>query len=402
LPASDIMFGESLPFSQRINEASLIVIGRVDKIEHWKKRNDWLLVNLIPDQFLKGSASSPLKILDTKLFSQDAGLFLPGDQVLVFLRELPPYTAWQELIGQGIQYGVLGARESVIKKAPDISLFSGFISQVLRLPKNQEGVQKMKLKELYSEILKKNPPGELSAEITRDFLGQFPAASQNASERAFWLERVKDPFFPKAATLEVAKAFSEVSGPESSQVLQEMFCLPPPEICLRVAEALESRGLKQSLSSYEKELAEDSIDMRLGLLAILARHQRKDAFSLFAKYLSQEKNEKNASGLVEALGDFGSSQAEKLVLAYAKDPRYYVRIAVATSLGKLKSTKGIPVLETYLKTQDPSMVTVAAQALQQIGTPQALNTLGKYYEKGHHGHWEPVEPQHFNLPPANP
>jgi len=262
--------------------------------------------------------------------------------------------------------------------------------------------RKKKLQSFYEEILQKNPPGNISTQIVEDYFQLLPAASLSESDRQFLLARVKDPRFLNDAKVIIVNKMSEIENPEMNQSLQELFCLLPSPVCLRVAETLESRSKPLPLNIYTSSIGSGPDDLKIGLLTILARHHRKDAFKLFEKYLKQEKNEKNASSLMEALGDFQIPQAENLTLSYAKDPRYYVRLAVAMSLGKLKSSKGIPVLEEYLKTQDPSVVMVTAQALKEIGTPQALKTLGKYYQMGHHGHWEPAEPQHFNLPPANP
>lgn len=395
--------GETLSLSDRIQQSAFILIAEVQRVESWKGRKDWWIVSLKPEKFIKGTANSPLKILSTKIFPDEPLILKEGERVLVFLRALPPYTAWKELIEQGIQYDVLGAEKGVFKMSSDISLYSAYAEQILKIQKiPDKSERKNRLQAFYEEILQKNPPGSIAAQIAEDYFQLLPASSFSAENRQFWVVRVKDAHFSDLAKTLAAQKMSAVNSPDMNQSLQEMFCLPPSGVCLRVAETLESRGIQLPLYLYEISVGSASSDLRVGLLSILARHQRKDAFPLFEKYLKQEKDEKNAATLVEAAGDFKSSQAERLVLSFAKDPRYYVRIAVATSLGKLKSSKGIPILEEYLKTRDPSMVTVTAQALEQIGTPQALQTLGKYYEKGHHGHWEPAEPQHFNVPPANP
>lgn len=386
-----------------IQQSALILTGRVEKIENFKNRKDWYVITLKPDQIIKGNSEGPVKILDTKLFPNEPSFFNVDEKVLVFLNPLPSYTAWQEVIKSGVKYGVLGAKAGIVKTEPDLSMFAGFSGQVLAIEKIQDSnLKKQKFQELYETLLQKNPPGRMAEEISRAYFQIFPASSLTSKQREFFGGRVKDPNFSSQAKEEIVKNIAAASSAESHQFLQEVFCYLPSAVCLLAAETLESRGIKPSLEIYQKSIEEGPEDLRLGLFVILARHQRSDSFLLFEKYLKLEKEEKKASTLVEALGDFGTPQAENLVLSYAKDPRYFVRLAVATSLGKLKSTKGIPVLEEYLKTQDPAVITVTAQALKQIGTKQALDTLGKYYQMGHHGHWEPAEPEHFNLPQASP
>ncbi len=398
-----VMPGDALSLSDKIHQSSFILIADVQRVESWKGRKDWWVVSLRPEKFIKGSANPPLRILSTKLFPNEPLILKEGERVLVFLRELPPYTAWKELRESGVLYDVLGGDQGIFKNSPDISLYSDYAEQVLKIQKMTDKAEReKKLQALFEEVLQKNPPGSIALQITEDYFQLIPANTFSTDNRQFWLTRIKDPYFSDAAKTLAVQKMSEVNSPEMNQALQEMFCLPPAGVCLRVAETLESRAVPLPIFLYEIAVKAGPEDLRIGLLTILARHQRQDGFALFEKYLRQEKNEKNSAALIEAVGDFKTPQAERLVLSYGKDPRYFVQLAVATSLGKLKSSKGIAILENYLKTQNPSMVIVAAQALEQIGTPLALQTLGKYYERGHHGHWEPTEGKHFNLPPANP
>jgi len=401
--ASASSFEEPQTLSDRIEQATFILIAEVQGIESWKGRKDWWVVTLKPEKVIKGHVNSNLRILSTQLFPNEPMALKEGERVLVFLRTLPAYTAWRDLIAHGIQYDVLGGAKGIFKTSPDISLYADYAEQILKLEGLQDAAERQrKVVAFDEEILQKNPPGSISADIAADLFQLSPAASLDDRGREFWLSRAKDPRFSAEAKRVMIDRLSAVDSPPMNEALRQMFCLPPDGLCLKVAETLESRGVSLPLAVYAHSIDTGDEELRIGLLVILARHQRKDAFKLFESRLKQESGEKNAATLVEALGNFQTPQAEALALRYAKDPRYYVRIAVATSLGKLKSVKGIPVLEEYLKTRDPSMVAVTAQALKEIGTPLALQTLGKYYEMGHHGHWEPAEPQHFNLPAPNP
>lgn len=398
-----VKFDEVLSLYDQVQQASYILVAEVQRLESWKGRNDWWIVTLKAEREIKGDAPARLKILTTKLFPHEPMVLKEGERVLVFLGPIPNFTAWKELITHGVQYQVLGGKKGIFKSSSDISLYADYSEQLLKIQAMKDELARRKtLQDFDAEILQKNPPGSLTLAIVENDFQSKPAASLSTEELEFWLTRLKDPRFDNDAKTFIASRFAEVNSLEMNEVLQQMFCLPPSGLCLKVAETLESRNLPPPLHLYSSAVEFGDAELRKNLLIILARHQRKDAFKLFEKNLKRETNEKNAAALVEALGDFKSPQAEALVLKYAKDPRYYVRIAVATSLGKLKSSKGIPVLETYLKTKDPSMITAAAQSLKEIGTAQSLQTLGKYYHMGHHGHWEPAEPQHFNMPSAKP
>lgn len=403
-PLSQNDFQNNLSLNDKISKAAYILVAEVVRVESWKKSQDKWVLTLKPEKILKGSPTSSLKVFVPKLFPTEDLPLKEGERALILLEELPSYTAWKDLIEGGVRYGLLGNKEGVVETAADISFYSAYIGQILGFEKIKDEDEKdKKLKAYLMEFLSKNPAGVLATEVTESYFRHFAPLNLQSSDLDFWLSRLKDPNFSSAAKIIAIKQLTTVQSSAMHEMLKQLFCLPPTEMCLRVAESLESQGIELPYYEYESSIQKGPTDLSVGLLVILARHQRKDTFAIFEKYLKAEKSEKEASTLVEALGDFQTPEAEPLVLSYAKDPRYYVRIAVATSLGKLKSTRGIPVLETYLQTKDPSMVTVTAQALKQIGTPKALETLGKYYEMGHHGHWEPVEgPQHFNLPPANP
>lgn len=400
---SAVKLDEALSLYDQVQQATYILVAEVQRLESWKGRNDWWIVTLKAEKEIKGDVPARLKILTTKLFPNEPMVLNEGERVLVFLSPIPNFTAWKELITHGVQYQVLGGKKGIFKSSSDISLYADYSEQLLKIQAmKDEDARRKTLREFDAEILQKNPPGSLTLAIVENDFQSSPAASQSGEELDFWLTRTKDPRFEADAKTFIASRLAEVNSPKVNEILQEMFCLPPSGLCLKVAETLESRGLPLPLHLYSNAVESGNAELRKNLLIILARHQRKDAFKLFEKNLKRDNNEKYAAELVEALGDFKSPQAEALVLKYAKDPRYYVRIAAAISLGKLKSAKGIPVLESYLKTHDPSMVSVAAQSLQQIGSPLALQTLGKYYQQGHHGNWELAEPQHFNMPGGKP
>ncbi|GEM_PF-2805862 len=379
-------------------ESPLILKGRVEKIQNWKGRQDLKVVTLKPTEILKGPSSfAPVKILEQKYFQNAPSLFNVQEPVLVFLKPLPSYTAWQDLIREGVKYEIAGKNQGIIRDTQEQKQVSQFVIQELALLKNSspELLQK-NLKDFYLRTLKENPSQPLKEGLAAELAtGTYTSLLQSEDLR-FLANLVADPQFPTLAKISLTHLFVKLNPLLANSYLENFFCLPPAEVCLLSAETLESRKLPPSIQKYSEALQSASPDLKVGLLTILGRHQRKEACFLFEKYLSSEKEEKTAAAMIEALGTLGGSSAQILALRYAKDPRYYVRLSVVKSMGNFKNEKGFSVLETALKTQDPAMVAVAAQSLQQIGTPTALKLLGKYYEKGHHGHWEPSEGhQHF-------
>ncbi len=389
LPSTDSSSSfENLSLSQKIAKAHLILEAQVLKTEAWPAREDWQISTLKPLKLLKGKTSREIRVFEPHLFPKEPSLFQKSETVLVFLKEIPPYTAWQPLIKSGVREEVIGGNLGIIRGEKEIEIYSQFIAGVLAQKNSQE---------FYENLLSQNlPPGFLKA-LTEDYFHLFPAVSLSETALHFWEKRLQSSQFPDAAKIMAVQELSTVHTPAMNQVLQNLFCFSPTEMCLRVAETLESQKIALPFLQYTQAIQEGSEDLRVGLLSILARHQRAEVLPLFEKYLKLEKDEKPASSLVEALGDLGPG-AQDLILAYAQDPRYQVRLAAIISLGRVKSEKAIPILEKCLTAKDPLLIMMAAESLKQIGSQKALGVLEKYYHKDPHGYWEPSGPEHF-LPP---
>jgi hypothetical protein len=376
-------------------EAHWIATATVEEVQNWKDRKDWFVVTLKPIQILKGSPVSSLKLLYQKLFPNEPPLFVPSQKILIFLNQLPPYTAYQELRSVGVSFEVLGGAHGVVSDPQEQSYVSKFVVESLKL----DLPLTPSLKNLYLHYLQHSPSKILREDLSQEiFHLDGPATYLSTEDLRVLSKLVTSSTFPDEGKTQLVRGISQMPPDESNSILKGFFCLSPSAVCLQSAQTLESRGVHLPVQEYSEALEKAPPDLKLGLFAILGRHKRVEAYPLFEKALAREKDEKSAAAILEALGDLGNTQAETLCLLYAKDTRYYVRLAVVTSLGKLKSEKGIPVLEEALKTPDPTMVTVAAQSLQEIDTPEARKTLSKYYEKEHHGYWEPTAPEHF-LPP---
>ncbi len=381
---------------ENIQNASLILTATVEKTEKWNNREDFIIVTLKPVQILKGSYSHPtLKLLDQKFFSNSTSLFQPSKKILIFLKPLPSYTAWQEMIKQGVQFELAGKTHALFDSAEDQKPLISFVSDFLKLfgsSKNEAELKKFYLKTLEQSSLK-----ILQEDLIKDFFALEKTSV--SSENLTTLSRlVQSSQISDETKITIAKKLTQIQSPEISSTLKNFFCISPETVCLLSAESLESQNLPIPITDYIKTLDNASNSLKVGLLQILGRHQRRDAYPLFEKIIAMEKDPIRASAMIDSLGEMGGTEAETLCLKYAKDPRYYVRLAVVKSLGTLRSVKGIPSLEIALKSADPSMVNIAAKSLEQIGTKEALQTLEKYYERSPHGFLEPTGPQHFNLP----
>lgn len=387
---------QSQTIVENIQNASLILTATVEKSEKWNNREDLIIVTLKPVQILKGSYShSSLKLLDQKFFSNTISLFQPSKKVLVFLKPLPPYTAWQEMIKQGVQFELAGKTHTLFDSSEDQKTLISFIRDFLKLfgsNRNETEMKKFYLKTLEQSSLK-----ILQEDLIKDFFA-LKQTSFEPQELATLSRMVQSSQISDETKITIAKKLTQVKSPETRLILKSFFCISPETVCLLAAESLESQNISISITEYAKILDSASDSLKVGILQILGRHQRRDASQLFEKIIAKEKDPIHASAMIEALGEMGSTEAEALCLQYAKDPRYYVRLAVIKSLGTLRSIKGISTLEIALKSADPSMVNLAAKSLEQIGTKEARETLEKYYERTPHGFLEPAGPQHFNLP----
>ena len=389
---------EAETLGKMTRDATLIAFAQVETVDSWKDRKDWKIVTLKLEKVLKGNAPKKISLLDVKLFPGEADRFAPGEKALVFLRALPAYTAWRDVILSGVGYSLLGKSKGLIEEGKEE--IAHFVELFPKLPPASP-----EMREFILKTLERNGTERLREDLSREIFDRDLFPFELRDEDLVRLGAlVKQEDFPETGKKELVIGMAALPGDTSSRLLRDFFCLSPPSVCLKSAETLETRGQPISLEDYTRALSSASPGLRAGLLAILGRHHRVEALPLFEKYLKEEKGERNAAAMMEALGDLGDPKAVGLALSYADDPRYYLRAAVVVALGKLKSEEGIPALEKALKTSDPSLVALAAQALQRIGTTKAIQALSRHFEKGHHGHWEPTEgPQHF-LPeaPKNP
>jgi len=382
----------------RMTELSpLIVLGEVGEVKNWKGREDWWVVTIKPEQVYKGKAPSKILLLDQKLFPKQPSLFSTGEKVLVFLKGLPPYTAFQPLINEGVHYELMGKDHGLVKGEGEQKNIGDFAREFLNYLKKPAGLSPLSgIKDYFLDQLFWNPSKPLKADVVQEIFQRPQIISfLTPADLERIASRVTGPDYPDPVKIQIVRGIVALSPDSTESILKSFICLEPSEVCLRAAEALESRGVRLSSEVYAQALENASSDLKIGLLQILGRHQRQETFTLFEKEIAQEKDEKKAAAVIEALGELGGPRAEALVIKYGKDKRYYVRLSVVKAIGLLKSEKGIPLIEIALKTTDPTMVTVAAQALDKIGTPKAKETLSKYYEKEHHGYWEPTGPQHF-------
>ncbi len=403
---------ETETFGKMTSEAKIIMMATVEELKPYPNRPEWRIVHLKTEEVLKGSPPSTLKLLDEMIFPNEPAHFAVSQKVLVFLKELPPYTAWQELIQKGITYQVIGKTKGIISDTKEQRYLKTFVEE-FKNALSKTSTDTRALLDLKLRTLLESPSLPLKTDLAQEIF-ELHGSQLNTNDLSFLSGdqggnfslssgKVASLLLPEKAKFFLARGLIEKmkEGVFAPKELEKFFCSSPATVCLMVAEALESKGHSLPVTKYAEAIGQGSAEIKTGLLTILGRHQRRETYPLFSKTLKETQDEKEAQRMIEALGDLGGEQAETLCLSYAKDSRYYVRLAVIESLGKLKSQKGIWALEAALKTTDPTLVTLAAKSLGQIGTPETEKILRKYYKKEHHGYWEPSGPEHFN-PPSSP
>ncbi len=400
----------NLNLEQIIEGSELILLGKIEDVQFWNSRTDWQIVTLKPDHMLKGDSPHSVRILHQKLFPNQPDLFQRKAYVLIFLKALPSYTAWKKLIAEDVRYQLVSGEKSLIPSSQNQDVIKKFVRDYLGLAgsgafysqreKPEEGFQKRK-QNFYFKTLKETTSTFLQLELSQMIFLPDEAFKKFTSEDVQNLiQKIHSPQFSPEAKLGLIRGLIQTGDESVLSILSSLFCRQsessvPDTACLLIAETLEAKNRPIPFLDYSQSFANASPELKVGLLAILGRHHRQDAFSLFQSFLKNEKDERRASSVIEALGELGGERAISLCMAYAKDKRYFVRLSVLSSLGKMKTEKGISVAEEALKSGDPTQITLAAQTLERIGTPLAQKTLGKYYQKEHHGYWEPAEPKHF-------
>ncbi|MBL7685822.1 MAG: HEAT repeat domain-containing protein [Deltaproteobacteria bacterium] len=374
-------------FEEVLSRSTYVLQVRVKSMKVWEGRSDWQIIQLEPLEIYRGKKTGEIQILEQKLFHQDSNRLEQNQIYTLLLQELPAFDLYQPLFQKKIRYQLTDVKRGIFSKPEDQKPFKEFFEA-------RQKTDKTHLKKLYQDFFQSSPSEHLKEILGSEFFSATLKPELVSSDLTRIIQEIphlKDYDLRRDWTIGLLSL-----PPHQIPDLSSLFCVSPEEVCLRVAEFLESQKKTISLSSYEQALQSAPSSLRVGLLEILGRHQRQEGLSLFEKYLPMENDEQQTGLILEALGKMGGDPALELVLRYANDKRAYVKVGMIRALGNLKSEKGIPALENALKTQDPSLVALAAQSLQQIDTPAARETLGKYYEKGHHGHWEPAgSHQHF-------
>ncbi len=346
-------------------------------------------------QFYRGNGTnSKIQLFEETLFPKAVSAFTAKTTVLVFLKDLPKYSSYQNLIQKGVQYAPAFKQGFLVSESADQLAYQSLIKDYLPyLDQNSEEAKKKKKEILLSSLLQSS-----SKKMQEDlslFLERHPELDFNAEELEKISSSVLNPKFSDVAKLSLVKYFIAQNSISKNQILKKFVCVNPEPVCLKSAEYLEKSKQGLSAAEYEKIFSPLSAPLQMGLLSILARHKRLDTLPLFEIRLNTWTDDQQSASIVEALGRLGGAKAETLCLKYSQDPRYYVRMYSFSCLGELKSEKAIPLMEKMMVKHDPAMITVIAGALENIGTPRARQTLSKYYEKGHHGGWEIAEPKHF-------
>ncbi len=148
---------------------------------------------------------------------------------------------------------------------------------------------------------------------------------------------------------------------------------------IHIIGALGKLKYSDAVDSISKFLEKDYTDNRsLKWKACAALGEIGDEKSLpVIKKLFSDKDPYLRRYAVEALGNFPKNKIEDTVIQGLRDSSWRVRVSAASSLGKLKSKKAVPML-IYKAKKDPDVKNVrnaAIKALAEIGTKEADDFL---------------------------
>ncbi len=148
---------------------------------------------------------------------------------------------------------------------------------------------------------------------------------------------------------------------------------------IHIIGALGKLKYSDAVDSISKFLEKDYTDNRsLKWKACAALGEIGDEKSLpVIKKLFSDKDPYLRRYAVEALGNFPKNKIEDTVIQGLRDSSWRVRVSAASSLGKLKSKKAVPML-IYKANKDPDVKNVrnaAIKALAEIGTKEADDFL---------------------------
>ncbi|MBF0491181.1 MAG: HEAT repeat domain-containing protein [Deltaproteobacteria bacterium] len=383
------------PSFEDLLRSPYIVSAQVEAVTAHEKNPQGNVVQLKTLQFFRGNiAGGKILLFEETLFPQSVSVFSPNTPILIFLKDLPKYSAYQTLIQKGVVYSPAFKQGSVLLQSADQQAYQEFLKSYLPYLDQDSSEAKNKKKEILLSTLLQTASARLQEDLAR-FFERSPGFDLNSEEMEKLSLLVLKQGFSEGAKLSLVKYFTAHPSATQFQILKKFVCVSPDAVCLQSAERLEAAQQGLSYTEYSKLLSQLSPNLQAALLSILARHRRLDTLPLFETRLNSWSDDKETASILEALGDLGGAKAEELCLKYSQDKRYYVRMYSFSCLGQLKSEKAIPLMERVLNQHDPAMVSVIAGALENIGTPLARDTLAKYYEKGHHGGWEPAEPKHF-------
>lgn len=149
-----------------------------------------------------------------------------------------------------------------------------------------------------------------------------------------------------------------------------------------VLDALGNLGSDQALELLIDVVRDDDNSKSLRWKACIALGKTGNPEALETiEYLFGEEDPYLRMYAVRALGNFNSSEVEKLLMQALRDEHWRVRVSAAESLGELGSGKAVPILK-FKAEHDPernNVAPAAVKALGKIGGGESFDFLREFY-----------------------
>jgi|GEM_PF-768098 len=127
----------------------------------------------------------------------------------------------------------------------------------------------------------------------------------------------------------------------------------------------------------ERILEDESYTFRIAAMRALAEIGEPQAVPSIVRQLNH-KNQLVREVAVEVLGMLGDASAVPALLPLLNDSEGFIRRAAIVALGEIRHQQAVPRLLDALDDHDPQTRWVAAQALGKIGAPEAVSALRRH------------------------
>lgn len=163
-----------------------------------------------------------------------------------------------------------------------------------------------------------------------------------------------------------------------------------PSTVPSLIKAMENRETRQEAGNALVQIGRDALyglqkvirnshDKNLAYVALDFANQIGEAsIPLLVQIVNTSKDEELTQMAVRLLGEQGDPSTSDIVVRFLKHPAYWLRREAARSLGKIKSSETVPALIQALEDQDVGVSSAAREALEMIGTPEAVSAVKEW------------------------